>query len=205
MKINSKKMIELKKFDHKLKVMVNLEASEDSSQFLGIGGSDSALLSPDYTLETAHQKLVRLMHHSLDNLNAEISIQINEKAELKKFLENQKSMLAATPSIWPTRGWVSSRFGYRTSPFTNEKEFHRGLDISTRMKTPVNAPADGIVSSTGKYHDMGNMVGPEDSPRVRFWPHNRTPSPLRGSSERTPCESLPIYPQLAFRFLSSLF
>jgi murein DD-endopeptidase MepM/ murein hydrolase activator NlpD len=154
----SGKLIELKKFDQKLKTMVNLETNEDNSQFLGIGGSDPSLLNPDYTLEEAHQKLVRLMHKSLDNLDTEISIQTNEKEELYKFLENQKTMLASTPSIWPTRGWVSSRFGYRISPFTNEKEFHKGLDISTRMNTPIIAPADGVVASVGRDHGMGNML-----------------------------------------------
>jgi len=154
----SGKLIELKKFDQKLKTMVNLETNEDNSQFLGIGGSDPSLLNPDYTLEKAHQKLVRLMHKSLDNLDTEISVQTNEKEELYKFLENQKTMLASTPSIWPTRGWVSSRFGYRVSPFTNEKEFHKGIDISTRMNTTIIAPADGVIASVGRDHGMGNML-----------------------------------------------
>lgn len=152
------KLIELKKFDHKLKVMVNLEKSEDDKQFFGIGGSDPALLTPDYTIEKAHKKLVRLMHQSLDDLNTEISLQAQDKAELYKFLENQKSILACTPSVWPVKGWVSSGFGYRISPFTNEKEFHGGLDISTRMGAPIIAPADGIVSSTGQHYGYGKIL-----------------------------------------------
>lgn len=152
------KMVELKKFDHKLKVMVNLETDEDHSQFLGIGGSDPTLLNPDYNLEKAHKKLVRLMHQSFDNLNNEISIQTNEKAELYSFLENQKSILASTPSIWPTKGWVSSRFGYRISPFTDEREFHKGLDISARMGASILAPADGVISSIGYDHNSGSVL-----------------------------------------------
>ena len=155
----SEKMIELKKFDHRLRVMVNLETDdEDHTQFLGIGGSDPALLSPDYTLEKAHKKLIRLMHQSFDNLNTEISIQTNEKIELYNFLENQKLMLACTPSVWPTKGWISSRFGYRISPFTNEREFHRGLDICTRIGAPIVAPADGVISSVGRDYTMGKML-----------------------------------------------
>lgn len=152
------KLIELNEFDQKLKIMVNLKTDEDSSRFLGIGGSDPSLLNPDYTIEKAHERLVSLMHQSLDHLDTEISIQMNEKEALYKFLENQKNMLACTPSIWPTRGWLSSGFGNRISPFTNEKEFHKGIDISTRMNTPVLAPADGLVSSTGKDYTMGKKV-----------------------------------------------
>ena len=154
----SRKMIELKEFDHKLKVMVNLATEEEPSNFLGIGGSDPSILNPDYSVEEAHQKLVRLMHKSVDNLDTEIALQINDKAELSQFLEEQKSMLACTPSIWPTKGWVSSRFGYRTSPFTGKKEFHRGLDISARQDTPIVAPADGFVASAGKDYGYGNVL-----------------------------------------------
>jgi murein DD-endopeptidase MepM/ murein hydrolase activator NlpD len=154
----NRKMIELNRFDHKLRVMVNLETSEDNPQFLGIGGSDPTVLNPDYTVEKAHKKLVRLMHHSLDNLNTEISVQIQDKAELYRFLQEQKSMLACTPSIWVTKGWVSSDFGYRISPFTDEREFHKGLDISARMKTVIIAPADGVVSTVGRTHGYGRML-----------------------------------------------
>ena len=67
-------------------------------------------------------------------------------------------MLAHTPSVWPTKGWVSSRFGYRISPFTSEREFHKGLDISTRKKSPVIAPSDGIVSSVRWDHGYGKLL-----------------------------------------------
>jgi murein DD-endopeptidase MepM/ murein hydrolase activator NlpD len=156
-RINNR-LIELNEFDQKLKVMVNLETEEENSQFLGIGGSDPSLLDPGYTIEKAHERLVTLMHQSLDDLDTAISIQMNEKEELYKFLENQKSLLAHTPSVWPTHGWLSSGFGKRISPFTKEEEFHKGIDISTRLNTPIIAPADGVVSLTGKDYVMGNML-----------------------------------------------
>lgn len=153
-----KELVDLKKFDNKLKIMVNLEPSEDNTQFLGIGGSDASILDPNDTFENAHKKLVRWMHKSVENLDTEISVQMNEKVDLFKYLEEQKDMLAHTPSIWPTKGWVSSRFGYRKSPFTNEREFHSGMDISTRMNTPILAPADGVVKSRGKNYGYGKML-----------------------------------------------
>ncbi len=156
-KINSK-MVDLKEFDNKLKLMVNLEPGEDNTPFLGIGGSDPSLMDAEYSLEKAHQKLIRLAHQSLDNLDIEISVQTQEKTELYEFLENQKSMFACTPSIWPAKGWISSNFGYRKSPFTNEREFHNGLDISAKTGTPVIAPADGVVSFTGQNYGYGNLI-----------------------------------------------
>lgn len=154
----NKKMTELKAFDRKLKIMVNLDTNDDNTHFLGIGGSDPALLNPEYAVEKAHRKLVRVLHKSLDSLSTEVDFQINEKAELYKFLQNQKSLLACTPSIWPVRGWLSSTFGGRISPFTGQQEFHSGIDICTRNHTLVVSPADGIVSSIDSDYGYGKML-----------------------------------------------
>lgn len=156
-KINTK-MVELKNFDNKLKIMVNLEPGDDSTPFLGIGGSDPSLMNAEYSIEKAHQKLVRLMHQSLDNLDTEIAVQTQEKTELYSFLDSRKSMFACTPSIWPAKGWVSSKFGYRVSPFTNEKEFHNGMDIAAKSGSPIIAPADGIVTGIEKSYGYGNLL-----------------------------------------------
>jgi murein DD-endopeptidase MepM/ murein hydrolase activator NlpD len=151
----NKKVAELKEFETKLKIMVNLESGEEETQFLGIGGSDFSLLESADDSGKASQKLVSLMHRSLDNLNTELSAQTQEKTELFSYLESQKSMFSCTPSITPAEGWVSSRFGYRISPFTNRKEFHSGLDISSRVGTEILSPADGVVASIDKSDGLG--------------------------------------------------
>ena len=148
------KMAELKEFDRKVRDLVSLdpsrmsgmEAAREQQQFIGIGGSDSSLRGSNSPSEKGHKKLVRLMYRSLDELDSDISAQKGEKAELLRLLDRQKSILACAPSVWPARGWVSSSFGYRLSPFTSEKELHRGLDICSRKGAPVIAPADGVVS-----------------------------------------------------------
>ena len=159
-KINqiSNKLVDLKNFDQKLKTMVNLETDDDNNQFFGVGGSDTTLMDPDYTIEDAHQKLIRLMHQSMDDLDREVSVATADKKELVEYFEQQKSLLSHTPSLWPTKGWISSRFGYRISPFTNEKEFHKGLDISTSKLSPVIAPADGVVSSIRWDAGYGKLI-----------------------------------------------
>jgi murein DD-endopeptidase MepM/ murein hydrolase activator NlpD len=154
----SNEMKDLREFDHKLKVMVNLDAGEEEGQFLGMGGSEPSDFSQDYSVERAHIKLVRLYHQTLDNLEQEVSVRKQEKSQLYKYLEDQKAMLSCTPSIWPTKGWVSSGFGTRTSPFTNQKEFHQGIDICNRKGTPILAPADGIVATVGKNHGYGKIL-----------------------------------------------
>jgi murein DD-endopeptidase MepM/ murein hydrolase activator NlpD len=154
----TRKMVELKEFDSKLKVMVNLETGEDKSQFKGVGGPSPVLLDPKNTISKAHKDLVRSMHRTLDSLDHEIASGKEDKSELYKFLENQKILLASTPSIWPAKGWMSCGFGNRTSPFTGEREFHRGIDIATRMGAPIIAPADGVVSSIIMDHGYGRVL-----------------------------------------------
>jgi murein DD-endopeptidase MepM/ murein hydrolase activator NlpD len=154
----TKKLYELKEFDRKLRIMVNLETSEGKKEFQGVGGSDPILFQPQHNMAKTHKDLVRSMHSAIDNLDSEIALCEKDKTELHKFLENQKVLLASTPSIWPTNGWLSSRFGYRISPFTGKKEFHRGIDIATRMGAPIVAPADGIVLKIYSDHGYGKVL-----------------------------------------------
>jgi murein DD-endopeptidase MepM/ murein hydrolase activator NlpD len=154
----SREMEELRKFDHRLRVMVYPEMGDENGELRGVGGSDPRLLRPDFSSAGTQKELVRLMNRSLDVLNNEISVGKQDKADFHKFLEKQKMLLASTPSIWPTKGWLSSRFGYRVSPFTGEREFHKGLDISSRMSAPIIAPANGIVDSVTEDFGYGKML-----------------------------------------------
>jgi len=113
---------------------------------------------PEYSIEEVQRNQIRQMHQSLANVDTEASVQMQNLVELYEFMEDQKSMFACTPSIWPSRGWISSGFGTRVSPFTNEKEFHKGLDISARVGTSVIAPADGVVSSIGEAIGYGKVI-----------------------------------------------
>jgi murein DD-endopeptidase MepM/ murein hydrolase activator NlpD len=153
-----KKIAKLQKFDHQLRIMTNLEPSGEHDQFFGVGGSNLDALKSDYNLEEVHQGLIHQMHASLENLETEIAITSLSQQELNDFLKKQKSVLSCTPSVRPTEGWLSSAFGYRISPFTNQREFHKGIDIATRIGTPVIATADGLVVSAGREGHYGNMV-----------------------------------------------
>lgn len=73
-------------------------------------------------------------------------------------LSERQSLLSATPSIKPARGWFSSRFGYRVDPVNGRSEMHAGLDIAAPPGTPVYAPADGIVSHVGYEPGYGKLV-----------------------------------------------
>lgn len=70
----------------------------------------------------------------------------------------QADKLAATPSIWPTSGSISSGFGWRNAPMEGASETHQGIDIASNMSTPVVATADGKIVKSGWSEGYGNIV-----------------------------------------------
>ncbi len=86
------------------------------------------------------------------------SIQERSLAELAERLESKRAHLASTPAIWPTKGWLTSRFGTRISPFTNQKQFHAGIDIAGERGTDVVAPAQGRVVFSGNRGPLGKSL-----------------------------------------------
>lgn len=90
----------------------------------------------------------------------ELKIEEREKSmkELLSAVEERNQILAATPSIWPVQGRITSNFGYRRSPFSKKTEFHDGIDIAAPYGSEVKATADGRVLFTGYRSGYGYTV-----------------------------------------------
>jgi murein DD-endopeptidase MepM/ murein hydrolase activator NlpD len=73
-------------------------------------------------------------------------------------VDKRNQLAAATPSIWPTHGWLSSSMGNRADPITGEKDFHPGLDISADKGDPVYSTADGKIVNASAAGNYGNLV-----------------------------------------------
>ena len=79
-------------------------------------------------------------------------------ALLEKAAGERVGLWAATPSIWPVKGPVSSKFGPRISPFTGKRAFHAGVDIIAPRGEKVRAPAKGKVVRASYDTRMGNYI-----------------------------------------------
>jgi murein DD-endopeptidase MepM/ murein hydrolase activator NlpD len=73
-------------------------------------------------------------------------------------VQRRQALAAATPSIWPVTGPLTSFYGNRRDPFTGGADFHPGLDISADYGQPVHATADGTVAVAAASGSYGNLV-----------------------------------------------
>ncbi|NOT45117.1 MAG: M23 family metallopeptidase [Acidobacteria bacterium] len=77
---------------------------------------------------------------------------------VRQDVERRTALAAATPSIWPAHGWLSSTMGSRVDPMTGGDDFHPGLDIAGERGQPVYSTAAGTVRSAAYRGNYGNLI-----------------------------------------------
>ena len=89
--------------------------------------------------------------------------QVEAKSDAISLIESQmledrlrKSML---PTSLPVEAqWNASTYGWRVDPFTGERAMHEGVDIVAPTGTKIRAAAAGVVVSTERHPQYGNLV-----------------------------------------------
>lgn len=148
----------LARLEDQVRLIADIQKTGNSSGLIGIGGIPENDLDQELPLETRHNNLIREMHQQVDLTQTAATRKTLDFEDLISKLEKKKNLLAATPSIRPVDGWITSRFGYRKSPFTGKRSFHSGLDISNRPGTKIIATANGKVTYAARKMYFGNLV-----------------------------------------------
>ncbi len=118
---------------------------------------DTAQVETDFATENI-EEIAQQVRENIDALVREATQQEEAMESLTHIAEQRSTQWASTPSIWPVRGWVTSAFGPRVSPFTEKPAWHDGLDIGASPNAAVQAPALGRVVTVAFDSKMGNMV-----------------------------------------------
>lgn len=142
----------VQRFDSKLRMMMNME--KDPAEVGGAPGDFSRAYLRLHRQELAARKMQDFLSH----LSESVRLEEVRQQDLLRALRENRDALASMPSIWPVVGFISSSFGGRSSPFGGGGQFHKGLDISNRMGTPVLAPAQGAVILAARDGAYGNSV-----------------------------------------------
>lgn len=145
----------VQRLDSKLRVIVNIEKDIEATS---IGGSRTEEFSRTYLPLHRQELMVRKLNNFLKQLSEEVRLEEVRQQELLQTLRDKKEALASIPSIWPISGFITSHFGNRPSPFTGRIEYHKGLDISAAIGTPIQASGNGRVILAGCDGAYGNCV-----------------------------------------------
>lgn len=163
-------IVRIQNFEQKLRMVANLDQqhpaggigpiSDEEEQILLHGDLDSKnpVLASSKDIPKEYSYKTRSLELTIEGLRRKATLQEQSLQELYELIKDQQAVLSSKPSIWPVRGWVTSRFGYRISPFTGLRQMHEGIDISAHAGTQVISPADGVIARVGTDPGYGKLI-----------------------------------------------
>ena len=95
----------------------------------------------------------------LQDLATTLDRREQQLAILEKLMDSRRQTEQSSLSGRPVkRGWMSSRFGSRTDPFSGRVAVHGGVDFAAREGTEIYATGAGVVTYSGRRWGYGNLI-----------------------------------------------
>lgn len=120
-----------------------------------IAAAEGDLLAKQEELEIVNDRLHDI--ETLIGLSPQEEHSLTQRVEIAKLTSSQRAaLLKYIPNGSPIEyKGITSKFGYRTHPTLQRREFHRGSDMRAEMRTQVYATADGVVEYAGVHESSG--------------------------------------------------
>ena len=149
-------LVRISQRDARIRVLANLEPIDPEVQAAGIGGPTIPAPTGDASNAMRRSHEIRVDLNALIRRANLLSMSFREAADS---LSVHSARLAATPSIMPTQGWLTSAFSsMRAHPILHVARPHEGIDVTAPSGTPIEAPAAGIVTDSGWESGYGNTI-----------------------------------------------
>lgn len=135
----------------------NLKEINKEIREMGMGGMpqvDSTFIFLGDAFHNSYNSLLKKL--SLAKSKTEFDVQTHD--ELVRKLNLKTLLYQNTPSIYPTYGRISDKYGWRRHPITKRRSYHQGLDFANKVGTPIYATANGVVKKTGRKKLFGNYI-----------------------------------------------
>lgn len=95
----------------------------------------------------------------LDELGKVIEDREQQLGLLEDMVMSRNLQASVKPTGRPIKkGWISSKYGMRTDPFSGKQEFHKGVDLAGKEGSDIIAVASGVVTWSGERYGYGNMI-----------------------------------------------
>jgi murein DD-endopeptidase MepM/ murein hydrolase activator NlpD len=142
----------------RIRVLANLDPIDPSVEAAGIGGPTLAARPVLPNADPAFRRSEEI-RGDLNALIRRADLLASSFEEVKDSLASHSQRLAATPSIMPTQGWLTSAFSaMREHPILHIARPHEGIDVTAPMGSPIEAPASGTVTDAGWETGYGNTI-----------------------------------------------
>jgi murein DD-endopeptidase MepM/ murein hydrolase activator NlpD len=138
--------------DAHFRSLAGLETIDPEVLEAGVGGPGLGIpeSSPLWTTDSVMTKSIFATSYDLSALERRAVLLSESLDEATDSVMAHRNLLESTPSIFPTRGWLSSSFSQsRMHPVHNRPLPHEGIDISAPAGTPILAAAKGRVVRSG--------------------------------------------------------
>ena len=152
------KIIEEK--DSELRTYATLAPLSDDVKAQGKGGSIENVFEDD-------KSTLMSLKDRVDSLAFAVNIQKDSYNTIFTKIKSNEEMYRHIPSIAPVKGYIGSKYGYRTDPIDGKRRMHSGLDFPVNLNTDVFATGDGVVSKAqydagwGRYIKIDHGYGYE--------------------------------------------